>query len=447
MTSIHHVAHQCSGWNYLKALECHKYLNESAKEEKYLKKKHSTVSHLSSDEKRLKVLLFDNDDFSDYTSYFARGLSKYADITLYCFSQASPNVTGAAEQKGIKFVFIDKRLPRGYSSVRGIVRVFALFFILFGALMRTKYDIVHIQDYLPTFFLFIPLLKLRNKRICWTLHDLDIFTLWNRLFATGMSGRLQILFRKIVTQPTFTGKYADRVLVHALAHKRQLIAKKVDEKKIYVIRQFDYQYLLEFSKNNPGNFHFELENNSILFFGNIAPWKGIDTLIKAATIVINKIGPNFNLVIAGKPYPGFEGMQFFEDIHKIDNKCIKFINRYITSAEIPDLFGKSSFLVLPYDNHFQYSSSGVIPLSYTFAKPVIVSNVSSLVEYVEQGKTGLIFDVNDSKQLAHCMIDLIENNSKCLEMGQNAYQKMLKEMSLDVCCKMIYDIYNNIDYE
>ena len=406
-------------------------------------KRHSEVSHSSSDEKRLKVLLFDNDDFSDYTSYFARGLSRYADITLYCFSQISPNITGAAKLNGIKLVFIDKKLPRGYSSVRGIIRVFMLFFIIFNALIRSKYDIVHIQDYLPTFFLFIPLLKLRKKRIYWTIHDLDIFSLWDRMFATGISGRLQILFRKIVTQPALTGKYTDRILVHALAHKQQLMAKKVDGKKIHVIRQFDYQYLREFSNNNPVDFKFDLENNSILFFGNIAPWKGIDTLIKAATIVINKIGPNFNLVIAGKPYPGFEGMHFFEKIHEIDPRCIKLINRYITSSEIPNLVGKSSFLVLPYDNHFQYSSSGIIPLSYTFAKPVIVSNVQSLVEYVEHGKTGLIFDINDSEQLANCMIDLIQNNSKCLQMGHNAYQKMIREMSLDVCCKVIYDIYTN----
>ena len=396
---------------------------------------------MSSKEKRLKVLLFDNDDFSDYTSYFARGLSKYADITLYCFSEISPNITGAANQKGIKFVFINKKLPRGYSSTRGIIKVVILFFILLGALMRTKYDIVHIQDYLPVFFLFIPFLKLRKKKICWTIHDLDIFCLWNRLFATGISGRLQILFRKMVTQPSFTGKYVDWILVHALSHKQQLMAKKVNEKKIQVIRQLDYQYLLEYSKNNPSSFDFELENNSILFFGNIAPWKGIDTLVKAVTIVINTIGPKFNLVIAGKPYPGFEGIQFFKNIDTADNKCIKLISRYITSSEIPNLVRKSSFLVLPYDNHFQYSSSGVIPLSYTFAKPVIISNVSSLVEYVDHGKTGLIFDVNDSNQLANCMIDLIRNNSKCLEMGQNAYRKMIKEMSLDVCCKVIYNVY------
>jgi glycosyltransferase involved in cell wall biosynthesis len=378
--------------------------------------------------------------------YFARGLSKYVDVILYCLSEESPNVTGAVKQKGIKINYISKRLPKGSSSVRGIVRVFFLFFILLLALMRTKYDIVHIQDYLPAFFLFIPFLKLRRKRICWTLHDLDIFILWNRLFATGIDGKLQVLFRKMVTQPTLMSRYVDKILVHALSHKEQLMVKKVQEKKIHVIRQFDYQYLLEFSNNNAitKSDDFVLENNYVLFFGNIAPWKGIDTLIEAAKIVKNKIGQNFNLVIAGKPYPGFEGIKLFEKIDNENNKFINIINKYINSSEIPALVSKSSFLVLPYDNLFQYSSSGVIPLSYTFAKPVIVSNVPTLVEYVDRGETGLIFEVNDTKQLANCIIDLIENNSKCLEMGQTAYQKLVKEMSLDVCCKKINDIYNNI---
>ena len=406
----------------------------------------SAPSHLSSKKERLKVLLIDNDDFSDYTSYFARGLSKYADVILYLFSKESPKVTGAAKEKGIKFNYLNKMLPKGYSSAGGIIRVIILFFILLNALTRTKYDIVHVQDYLPAFFLFIPFLKLRRKHICWTLHDLDIFSLWYRLFSTGIDGRLQVLFRKMVTQPTFMGNQVDIIFVHALSHKQQLMVKNVDEKKIHVIRQFDYQYLLELSTNNssPTSYDLALENNYILFFGNIAPWKGIDTLVEAVKIAKNKLRENFNLVIAGKPYPGFEGIKFFENIHNHDSKFITIINRYITSSEIPALISKSCFLVLPYNNLFQYSSSGVIPLSYTFAKPVIVSDVPTLVEYVDNGKTGHIFEVNDSNQLANYIVELIENNSKCLEMGKAAYQKMVNEMSLDVVCKLINDIYNNI---
>ena len=75
---------------------------------------------------------------------------------------------------------------------------------------------------------------------------------------------------------------------------------------------------------------------------------------------------------------------------------------------------------------------------------MIVSDVPTLVEYVDNGKTGHIFEVNDSDQLANYIVELIENNSKCLEMGKAAYQKLVNEMSLDVVCKLVNDIYNSI---
>ena len=80
------------------------------------------------------------------------GFQSMLDINLYLFSEKSPNVTGAADQKNIKFNYVNKWLPKGYSSVGGIIRAFILYFILIDALLRTEYDIVHIQDYLPAFF-------------------------------------------------------------------------------------------------------------------------------------------------------------------------------------------------------------------------------------------------------------------------------------------------------
>ena len=84
----------------------------------------------------------------------------------------------------------------------------------------------------------------------------------------------------------------------------------------------------------------------------------------------------------------------------------------------------------------------MIPLSYTFAKPVIESNLLSVTECVEHGKTSLNFDVNDSKQLANYIIDLFENNSKFTKMGTPAYQKMLKEIIFvsNVLCTILYQM-------
>lgn len=408
-----------------------------------MKKKQMPVS-CEELESRSRVLLFDSDGLSNYTCYLARGISKFRQVLLYSFSENSHIITGAALEKNIKFRYIKKWLPKGYSTFKGIIRVILLFFILLMTLTRNQYDIVHIQEHLPMFFFFIPLLKLKHKKIFWTLHDTEIFTPSNNIH-----GKLQVLFLEIVSQPKIIMRWSDGIIVHALSLKKQLIEKKVDQNKVHVIPHFDYKYLLE---NNSINFSNSInipnsnpnQNNLpkeyALFFGNIAPWKGIEILIEATKIVIDNLGEKFNLVIAGTPYDGYHS--YFNEIISERNNCIKLINRYIESYEIPVFIKSSRFLILPYTESFQHSASGVIPLAYTFSKPVVVSSIEPLKEYVEHDRTGLIFKCGDSKQLANCIIELVENYSKCSEMGRNAHEKMLREMSLERCCKILNTLYD-----
>jgi len=390
-----------------------------------------------------RVLLFDSDGLSNYTSYLARGISKFRQVVLYSFSENSHIVTGASLQKNVKFQYIKKWLPKGYSTFKGIIRVILLFFILLITLTRNQYEIVHIQEHLPMFFFFIPILKLRHKKIFWTLHDTEIF-----IPSNNIHGKLQVLFLEIVSQPKIMIKWSDAIIVHALSLKEQLIEKKADQNKIHVIPHFDYNYLLEnhsinFKNSiNSSNSHRNqnlLPKEYALFFGNIAPWKGIDVLIDATKIVADNLGQKFNLVIAGTPYDGYH--TYFNNLIKERNNCIKIINRYIESYEISGIIKGSRFLILPYTKNFQHSASGVIPLAYTFSKPVVVSSLEPLKEYVEHERTGLIFKCGDSKQLANCIIELLEDYSKCSEMGRNAHQKILREMSLERCCEVLNNLY------
>ena len=386
-------------------------------------------------EKPSTVMLIDGAGLSHYTCYLARGLSLYCDVILYGLSYEFYEITGASLQKRIKFFYLKKWMPKGYSILRGLVKVFILFFILLNALSRMKYEIVHVQGHQPTFFLFIPMLKLRKKQICWTLHEVDFFPL-----ASGISGRIIILFLRIVSQQSLLAKYADKIIVHAESHKKRLIAKGIDENKIHVIRHFDYRYLLEDNVlwTKPKEW---LPSDFVLFFGHITPWKGIEVLIDAAKIVRRQIKKDFNLVIAGQPYEGYRGIPFFKGLEAEDYRYIKILDKYIPNPEVPRIINNSLFLVLPYKNAFQSSVSGVIPLAYTFSKPVIVSRVSSLVEYVEHGKTGFIFDEDNSQQLANYIADLVGNRAKCTEMGKYAYQKVINDMSLERCSQDTWMVY------
>jgi alpha-maltose-1-phosphate synthase len=387
-------------------------------------------------EKLSTVMLIDGAGLSHYTCYLARGLSLYCEVILYGLSYEFYEITGASLQKRIKFCYLKKWMPKGGSILRGLVKVFILFFILLNALSRMKYEIVHVQGHQPTFFLFIPMLKLRKKQICWTLHEGEFFSP-----ASGISGRIRILFLRIVSQQSLVAKYADKIIVHAESHKKQLIAKGIDGNKIHVIRHFDYRYLLE---DNVLWTKLEewLPSNFVLFFGHIAPWKGVEVLIDAAKIVRGQIGKDFNLVIAGERYEGYRGVPFFNGLEAEDYRYVKILDKYITNPEVPRIINNSLFLVLPYKNAFQSSVSGVIPLAYTFSKPVIVSRVSSLVEYVEHGKTGFIFDEDNSQQLAKYIAELVGNRAKCTEMGKNAYQKVINDMSLERCSHDTWMVYS-----
>ena len=76
-------------------------------------------------------------------------------------------------------------------------------------------------------------------------------------------------------------------------------------------------------------------------------------------------------------------------------------SRFTTSI-VPDegcnkLFQQASVVVLPY---VEASQSGVIPLAYTFMKPVVATTVGGLPEMVEDGRTGYLVPPRDERALA-----------------------------------------------
>jgi len=374
------------------------------------------------------ILLIDSGGLSHYTTYLAVGLAKYRNIILYGFSDEQYTITGASKQRRIKFSNIGKRLPKGTSLTSSAIRPWLLLFPLLKGLIAAKFNIVHIQGQSCMFFLFIPWLKFRKKPIFWTMHDVDI-----RPTSPGIRGRLELLQVKLLCQNKILREQADVIIVHGTKLKDQLISKGVCKNKIHVVPHFDYKYLLTDS-----NTHHYKTNGYVLLFGKIKPYKGIDIFLNASRIARKKLGGKFRVVIAGKGNMSYFANQLTtEDLTYIDVR-----NEFIPDSEIPELFRKASFVVLPYKDG---SQSGVMSLAYTFSKPVIVSNVGSIPEYVENGITGFIFEKNDALQLANYIIELVENHDTCIQMGKNAHQKMLNEMSLEKCSAIINRLYSEIN--
>lgn len=146
----------------------------------------------------------------------------------------------------------------------------------------------------------------------------------------------------------------------------------------------------------------KISDNSILFFGRLSPYKGIDLLLNAIPLILEKY-PNQQFVVAGSTSYDFKFDEVL--ISKIKNN-VTIINKYLSLEEIATLIDKSAFVVCPYRDATQ---SGVLSTTFAFGKTAIVSNVGSFSEYIKDGINGLISEP-ETIDLAKKIMQAIEHD-------------------------------------
>lgn len=263
-----------------------------------------------------------------------------------------------------------------------------------------KPDIIHIQRGNPWFNFALPLLK--QYCIVTTTH--------NVVQIDWPSQRI----------PAFTFKppikYADQLIVHGRKLKQDMVSEfKRAPEDIHIlprgVNSVYTRYIKEQQKEEP---------HTIMYFGRIWEYKGIDYLIKAEPLISQRV-PDVKIVIAGEG----EDFQKYRDMMVHEDKFIVY-NEYVSNEMVNVLFQKASIVVLPY---IDGSQSGVIPLAYAFRKPVVITDVGSLSENVDNGVTGYIVPPRDTEKLAEAIIDLLINEEKRKKMGENAYKKTKEDLS------------------
>lgn len=125
---------------------------------------------------------------------------------------------------------------------------------------------------------------------------------------------------------------------------------------------------------------------TILFFGRLRPYKGLEYLLDAFEQVCAK-GMDCRLIIAGEAKKGSE--EYFDKIqrrigaHANRDQIIQKVE-FIADDEAELYLKAADVLVLPYKEIFQ---SGVLFLSYSFGLPVVAADVGSFREEIVEGKT------------------------------------------------------------
>lgn len=135
-----------------------------------------------------------------------------------------------------------------------------------------------------------------------------------------------------------------------------------------------------------------LEKKTLLFFGLIRDYKGLDLLIEA----MHLLDGDYQLLIGGESYGSFA--KYEEQIkHSKYPENIKVFNRYISDKEVPLFFSAADVCVLPYKSATQ---SGITSIAYHFELPLIVTDTGGLKENVEQPQTGLVCPAISASSIA-----------------------------------------------
>jgi len=166
-----------------------------------------------------------------------------------------------------------------------------------------------------------------------------------------------------------------------------------------------------------------------LYFGRLSKEKGIKTLLKAHAGM-------------DKKYPlKIVGTGPLEDVLKREFSDAEFWG-YKSGGELNEIIRNAAFVVVPsecYEN-----CSMVVLEAMAFGKPIIGSRIGGIPEQVEDGKTGLLFEMGNVQQLSRKMEVLAEDKELRKEMGRAAREKLEREYSLKNHCEGLLDIYNEL---
>ena len=146
-----------------------------------------------------------------------------------------------------------------------------------------------------------------------------------------------------------------------------------------------------------------------LFFGQIAPYKGLDYIVDALPGLM-AWHRGFRLIIAGKVKRGSE--EYWRDIERRiaaleSPECVIRRIEHIPDSDVETYFKAADVLVVPYREIFQ---SGVPFLAYSFGLPVIATDVGTLRDDVLEGRTGMVCRPRDPADLARAIRDHFESD-------------------------------------
>lgn len=177
------------------------------------------------------------------------------------------------------------------------------------------------------------------------------------------------------------------------------------------------------------------EDDYVLYFGRVAPEKGIDTLVRALALLDRPP----RLLIAGGTVDDTQA-ELVALTRELGLDCVEFLG-HLDREALDDVISGCLFTVVPsrwYDN-----CPMSILESFAHGKPVVASDIGGIPEQVEGG-CGALFTPDDPQALAHAMTPLLESAALRASMGSAALRRLDEDFSASTHCDRLLAVFEDL---
>ena len=286
-------------------------------------------------------------------------------------------------------------------------------------MLKNSHDVIHAVG-VRSFQALVAALIAKRKNIPLIVADQGGLTTHPDLQQSHFIKKFLIRMQNIMVR--FIVNQATKVIV-ANEYEKEIFLKFCDPSKIEIVRNgIDLEDLKTSSLSNFKE-KYQITGDFILFVGRFSKVKGVDILLKSINMI--KDLPQMKktqLVIMGVDF-GFESemLRMIAEM-KIGNK-IKVIKNP-PREDVISAYNESKFLVLP----SRWELSPLTPLEgFAFKKTVISTNTHGIPFTIQDKKNSLLVEPEDPQGLANAIIELLDDEQKCLEYGLAGY-KLVNEL-------------------
>jgi glycosyltransferase involved in cell wall biosynthesis len=342
-------------------------------------------------------------------------------VRVCCYYEYNPIIVSMLEDAGAEVILMDIKRYEGMLLL--ISRLRAIF-------RNLKPDVVHVQYVAPGLLPVIAARFAYVKAVFATVHQPGRVYGWKEKIFLRTAARLCTVFfcnSKAVEESWFGDSEIFNPEKEHKNRKHFTIYNAVDVDHIEkIIQDSDPQKI----RNDLG-----LNDKAVIgVVGRLRREKGQDILLEAMPEIIRAV-PNVNLLVIGDG-PDRMSLELRAKSLGLESNILWLGQK--APNEVFQLYSIMDVVAVP----SRFEGFGLSAAEAMAARiPVVASAVDGLMEVIEDGVSGWLFPVGESKKLVLALVDLLSNKQKAIDIANRGKENIRKKFSMENFTSSTISVY------